>query len=373
MGKRILVTSTDLMMIQFLVPHIKNLAEHGYEVEIACSEVGGRLNEVREKLKNDTKAIHTVRLVRSPASLTNLKGYQDMKKVINAGKYDIIWTNEPVMGVVTRLAARAARKRGTKVLYMVHGFHFYKGAPALNWMVYYPVERWASRFCDEIVTINKEDYGRAKKLHAREVKYIHGIGIDMNRLRLAETQCDIRKELGLSEDSFLLLTVGELLPRKNQQVIIRALGKLKDKKIHYILCGKGKQREKLAMLAKKAGIGEQIHFLGYRKDVGDIYEQVDLLALPSRREGLGLAGLEGMYCGLPLVTSNINGIRDYMENGKTGFMYDTDDAEGFARGILRMKNSPKLRRECGSYNRKVVIPFCVENVKQEVLKLIGEL
>lgn len=373
MGKRILITSTDLMMIQFLVPHVQNLAEHGYEVEIACSEVGGRMNEVREKLKDYTRAIHTVRLVRSPASLTNLKGYQDMKQVINTGKYDIIWTNEPVMGVVTRLAARAARKSGTKVLYMVHGFHFYKGAPLVNWMVYYPVERWASRFCDEIITINKEDYGRAKRFHAQEVRYIHGIGIDMSRLHPGETQCDIRKELGLSTDSFLVLSVGELLPRKNQQVVIRALGRLKDKNIHYILCGKGKKRDQLTMLAKKNGIENQVHFLGYRKDVADIYGQTDLLALPSRREGLGLAGLEGMYCGLPLVTSNINGIRDYMENGKTGFMYDPDDAEGFARGILKMKNSLKMRQGFGSYNRKVVIPFCIENSKQEVLKLIQEL
>ena len=183
----------------------------------------------------------------------------------------------------------------------------------------------------------------------------------------------IRKELGLSDDSFLVLSVGELLPRKNQQVVIRALGILKDKNIHYILCGKGKKRDQLTMLAKKNGIENQVHFLGYRKDVADIYGQTDLLALPSRREGLGLAGLEGMYCGLPLVTSNINGIRDYMENGKTGFMYDPDDAEGFARGILKMKNSLKMRQGFGSYNRKVVIPFCIENSKQEVLKLIQEL
>ena len=234
MGKRILVTSTDLMMIQFLVPHVRNLAEHGYEVEIACSEVGGRMKEVREKLKSYTKAIHTVRLVRSPASPTNLKGYRDMKRVINTGKYDIIWTNEPVMGVVTRLAARKARKKGTKVLYMVHGFHFYKGAPAVNWMVYYPVERWASRFCDEIVTINKEDYGRAKRFHARGVRYIHGIGVNTARLKSKEKQTDIRTELGLSAEDFIVLSAGELNKNKNHKVIIEAISQLHDKSIKYI-------------------------------------------------------------------------------------------------------------------------------------------
>lgn len=373
MGKRMLITSTDLMMIQFLVPHVKNLAEHGYEVEVACSDVGGRMEEVRSRLKGCVNAIHTVRLVRSPASLTNFKGYRDMKRVINSGNYDIIWTNEPVMGVVTRLASRKARKNGTRVLYMVHGFHFYKGAPKLNWMLYYPIERFASRFCDEIVTINKEDYGRAKKFHALKVKYIHGIGIDMSRMHDDDENCNIRKELGLSEDSFLVLSVGELFPRKNQQVIIRALGKLKDKNIHYILCGKGSRLDELTALAEKNGIRDQVHFLGYRKDVTDIYGQADILALPSRREGLGLAGLEGMYCGLPLVSSDINGIRDYMEDGKTGFMYKPDDVDGFAEGIMKMKNTPDLRRKCGDYNRKAVLPFCISNAKQEVLELFSDL
>lgn len=373
MGKRILVTSTDLMMIQFLVPHVINLSENGFEVEIACSVVGNRIEEVRQKLNGYVNAIHLVRLVRSPASPTNFKGYNDMKKVINSGNYDIIWTNEPVMGLTTRLAARKARKNGTKVLYMVHGFHFYEGAPKLNWLIYYPIERFAAHFCDTIVTINKEDFERAQRLNSPSVKYIHGIGVDTSRLHTDETPHNIRQEIGLSDDSFLVLSVGELLPRKNQQVIIKALGKLHDSNVHYILCGKGKLLNELLALAKENGVDKQVHFLGYRKDVLNIYGQADLLAFPSRREGLGLAGLEAMYCGLPLVSSNTSGPRDYMENGKTGFMYDPDDADGFADGIRRMKSDSELCSACGAYNRKAVIPFCLECVKNEVLDLFREL
>ena len=137
MGKKILITSTDLMMVQFLLPHVINLSQKGYKVEIACSTVGGRINEIREKLNGYVNAIHIVRLVRSPLNSVNIKGYFDMKKVINNGNYDIIWTNEPVMGVTVRLAAKNARKKGTKVMYMVHACHFYKGAPLLNWIIYY--------------------------------------------------------------------------------------------------------------------------------------------------------------------------------------------------------------------------------------------
>lgn len=373
MGKRILITSTDLMMIQFLVPHVQNLAEHGYEVEIACSEVGGRMNEVREKLKDYTRAIHTVRLVRSPASLTNLKGYQDMKQVINTGKYDIIWTNEPVMGVVTRLAARAARKSGTKVLYMVHGFHFYKGAPLVNWMVYYPVERWASRFCDEIVTINKEDYGRAKQFHAREIRYIHGIGVDTTRLQKKERQHNIRQELKFQKDDFMILSVGELTKRKNHQVVIRALGEIRDQRIQYLVCGKGKLQDKLQKLSKKQGIEKNVHFLGYRNDVVDICSQADLFVLSSLHEGLSIASLEAMYCGLPIIISDIRGVRDYLEDGVNGYICKSGDVSSFAKAIVLLKKNQHIRESMSNHNRIAVCPYTVENVKVEILELMNRI
>lgn len=371
MSKRILVTSTDLMMVQFLVPHVINLSENGFEVEIACSDVGGRMEEVREKLNHYVKAIHVVRLVRSPASPTNLKGYRDMKKEIDTGHYDVIWTNEPVMGVVTRLAARKARKRGTKVLYMVHGFHFFTGAPKANWMIYYPIERFASRFCDEIVTINHEDYERAKKMHVPSVKYIHGIGVNTDRLQKRENQSNIREELGLINDEFLVLSVGELNKNKNHRVIIRALGHLKDNKIHYIVCGKGDQLEALQLLAKENGIEDYVHFLGYRTDVVDICSQADVFVFPSYREGLGLAALEAMYCGLPLITSNVRGPVDFMIDGETGYTCP-QDAAAFADAIRKIKADATVRTRMGENNRKVVQDYCLESVKVEVLDLFKE-
>ena len=369
MSKRILVTSTDLMMIQFLVPHVMNLSEHGFDVEIACSDVGGRIPEIREKLKDYVKIIHIVRLVRSPASSQNIKGYQDMRKVIEKGHYDIIWTNEPVMGVVTRLAATKARKNGTKVIYMVHGFHFYKGAPKLNWMVYYPIEKYMSQFCDEIVTINKEDYRRAKKMHALSVRYIHGIGVDTKRLQKSKEQSDIRKELELKKDDFLVLSVGELNANKNHKVIIQALARLNDSSIHYLICGKGDLLNELQELAKKNHMDKNVHFLGYRNDVMDICSQADLFAFPSYREGLGLAALEAMYAALPLITSNIRGPVDFMENGKTGYICSPDDSGAFAAAIKKMKKHASLRMQMGENNKRIVNRYCLENVKKEVLKL----
>lgn len=373
MGKRILVTSTDMMMMQFLIPHLENLKEQNYEIEVACSNVGNRIDEVREKLNKVVDTVHEVRLVRNPFTFSNLKGYFDLKKIINARYFDLIWTNEPVMGVMTRLAAKHARKQGTKVIYMVHGFHFYKGAPLKNWILYYPIERHMAQCCDEIVTINYEDFERAKQMKAVSVRYIHGIGVNTERFLETKIETVIRSELGLNEEAFLILSVGELLPRKNHEVLIRALSEVQDSSVHYLICGKGQLELELKELTEKLGIVNQVHFLGFRTDVLNICQQVDVFALPSLREGLGLAGLEAMLCGLPILSSNTSGPRDYMEDGRTGFMYHPNDVSGFAGGIKTLKNHPELRKKFGAYNRQAVLPFCIEFVKTEVLGLFEEL
>ena len=370
MSKRILVTSTDLMMVQFLIPHVMNLSQNAFEVEIACSDVGGRTAEIRKKLDGYVNAMHIVRLHRSPLSLDNLNGYKDMKKIIQRGKYDIIWTNEPVMGVVTRLAAQKARKNGTKVLYMVHGFHFYKGAPKLNWMIYYPIEKMMASKADVICTVNQEDYKRAQKFKVNRVEYIHGIGINTSRLTLGEKKNNLRAELGMSEDDFIVLSVGELNENKNQKTILKAISLMNDSKVHYILCGKGDQLENLKRLTTELHLEKQVHFLGYRKDVVDICSQADVYVMPSLREGLPVASLEAMYCGLPLVTSNIRGLCDVMENGKSGYMFQPNDWKGFAKGIKTLMRNSEKREKMGKWNKEKVKPFCVEETKKEVVEVI---
>ncbi len=369
MAESILITCTDSMMKQFLEPHVRYLAENGYEVEIACSEVLNRMAEVRKDLGALVK-IHQLHLKRSPLSPSNIRGYREAKKIINHGKYSLIWTNEPVMGVVTRLAARKARKQGTKVLYMVHGFHFYKGAPLPNWLLFCPVERIMASKADCICTINHEDYARAQQMHTPKVAYIHGVGIDTDRLKPGENPTDLRKELNLPQDAFLVLSVGELNENKNQQAIIRAIACLKNKDIHYVLCGKGDHLKKLQGLAEELNVFDRVHFLGYRKDITDICRQCDLFALPSRREGLPFAAMEAMYCGLPLVNSGIRGLTDITKDGVSGYVCEPNDVQCYAENIQKLKNDPDSRKKMGERNQKTVEAFTIDRTKKEILQLI---
>lgn len=368
--KKLLVTSTDLMMVQFLVPHIINLSQNGFDVDIACSNVGGRLDEVRKSLTQYTKAIYAVRLRRNPLSIQNFRGYHDMKQIVSSTRYDIIWTNEPVMGVVTRLASRWTRKNGTKVLYMAHGFHFFKGAPKLNWMIYYPIEKMAARLTDVICTVNAEDFSRAKTFSVPQVEYIHGIGINTDRLSSKEARKDIRKELNLKHTDFIVLSVGELNKNKNHRTIIKAIGKLHNNHIHYIICGKGAEEERLRHLSREQRISENVHFLGYRRDVVDICSCANVYAMPSFREGLPVSSLEAMYCGLPLITSKTRGLVDVNKDGVNGFTCECDDYSDFAEKIEYLYTDPALCKKIGAQNKKNVVPYTIHNTKSEVLKLL---
>lgn len=363
-GKKILFSSTNAMAYHFLTPHIKALIDEGYRVDLACTNLEGYDELLRSRLKGKYEtSVKYIRLNRNPFRLSNLKGYYDMKKIIQEGNYDLVSTNEPVMGVITRLAARGHRKKGTKVVYTAHGFHFFKGGPLKNWFIYYPVERIMSYITDVLVTINKEDYERAKRFNAKKVCYIPGIGL--NTKKFSESTVDKNKkrnEIEVPEDAIMLFSVGELGSRKNHEVAIRALAKAKNKKLVYVISGEGELEEYLKDLSKKLGIANRVKFLGYRKDIAELCKASDIFVHPSQREGLGIAALEGMAAGLPLIASYINGIRDYTMDGETGFCLEPHDSDGFALAMDKLAEDNSLRKRMGLHNSTIAKKFDVKNV-----------
>ncbi len=365
------------MMVQFLLPHLEYLSEHGYDVEIACSDVGGRMSEIHQKAAPFTKKIHTVRLVRNPFSLKNLTGYQDLKKVICSKQYDIIWTNEPVMGFATRLAAKRTRKNGTKVIYMVHGFHFYSGAPLLNWLLFYPAELFASRFCDEIITINREDFGRAKKMHADSVNMIHGIGVRTDRFHPQPSElCQaVRSRENLAKENFSILCTGELNKNKDQETLITAASILKNAlpDLRVFLAGKGAMAEELSALISQLDLQDHVKLLGYRTDLDQLAPAMDLIVSCSHREGLPLNIMEAMLCKKPVVASRNRGHNELVEDGKTGFLFSCGDAEALAARIEELAQDAALSAQMGEAGFQKVQQYTVSAVQAELAKLFSEL
>lgn len=370
--KKVLLCCTDLMMKQFMIPHVQYLSTNGFVIDVACSDVGGKIKELKNILSKSIRSFYTVRLVRSPFSVSNYKGYGDLKRIIDRGDYDLVWTNEPVMGVMTRLAARKARECGTKVMYMVHGFHFYEGAPLPNWLIYYSVEKFCSRYCDEIVTINSEDYRHAQAFHVNKVRRISGVGVNLEKFSPNKTIRDIyRERFAIEEDEILLLNVAELTKRKNQHVILEAMYLLRNPHVKILFCGVGKEEKKLRRQVKHFGLQQQVKFLGYRNDIPELCCAADIFVITSLQEGLPRAIMEAMASGLPVICSSIRGNTDLIKNGKGGYAVK-NDAKSISRAINRLVTEKSLRRKMGNYNTVVVQRYSEESAKEEILGLLRE-
>lgn len=372
--KKVLFVATVVKthIMEFHIPYLKMFKEMGWETAVAA----------RNDYENPADCVipycdtyYNIPFERNPLKPGNLKAYKELKHIIDEGEYDIIHCHTPVGAMLTRLAAKQARKQGTKVFYTAHGFHFYKGAPAINWILYYPVEKWLSRYTDVLITINKEDYERAKTFKAGKVCYVPGVGIDLKKFNVGYVNKEQkRKEIGVSADDFVLLSVGELIPRKNHEVVIRALSVLKqlDKLNHieYVICGRGSYEADLRKLAEGLDVADHVHFLGYRNDISEICNCADLFVFMSHQEGLPVALMEAMACGLPAVCSNIRGNTDLIEDGVTGLLANNTPEE-VAQSISKMKSDTALRNRVASAALQKIKQFDLSSVEDEMSKIYG--
>ena len=144
-----------------------------------------------------------------------------------------------------------------------------------------------------------------------------------------------REELGLPTDSVILLSVGEMTKNKNQELIIRTVAeyKKKGKKVCYALCGKGTEEERLRHLVTELGVEDEVRFLGYHKDIYEVYKMADIFVFPSLREGMPVALMEAMASGLPVICSNIRGNRDLLENEKGGVLVEGHKVEEYMKAL----------------------------------------
>ena len=373
--KKILLTCTDLMAIQFFTEHIKFWHEKGYYVDLVCSPVGGRVDELVEFFGGiENSSLRTVALNRNPFKVSNLKGFLQLIKIARKDHYDFVVTNEPVMGLLTRLAF--ASKKETKVTYIAHGFHFYKGGSKLNNFIYKAIEGFAAHFTDSLVTINKEDFEAAKEFKLKKngtIQYILGIGVNTSKFYKAskEKRTEIRKELGLSYDDFVVSVIGELNDNKNQEVIIKAIASLKSEcpNLKALFMGKGEKCDYLKNLCIELDVNDRVYFLGYRHDVNRILSVCDIGASASFREGLPLNIIEEMAAGLPIVASQNRGHVDIVTEG-SGVLLQENSADEFAKAFRDFYKSPEKCEAISKKNIELCKRFDIITIKNNLLKII---
>lgn len=395
MKKALLVTTVSGFVPQFEMNNVKILQEMGYEVHYAANYDMPSYGKDNHRLDGTGIIRHQIDFVRSPYSVQNLRVYRQLKTLVQQETFDLVHCHTPMGGVMARLTAHGAGVKN--VIYTAHGFHFFKGAPLKNWLVYYPVERWLSRWTDQQICINQEDYRRAKTFHAKQVDYVPGVGVDLKKIQILSEQerLDKKNELGIALQKQVLLSVGELIHRKNHESVIRAIAKLNDPSLLYVICGHGILEESLKKLVSELGLTSQVWFAGYRTDVMELYQIADLYVFPSYQEGLPMALLEAMSCGSPVVCSKIRGSSDLMgqiqeknaqhkqvEMKKAWCLCDggimvakADDVDAYVESIRYCMAHSEWLQHCGQRNANEAEQFSLERVDarmREIYRRIDE-
>ena len=309
---------------------------------------------------------HYAGIYRNPFSKDVVKAYQELCEICRENQYDIIHCNTPIGGFLGRIVGK--KYNVPRVIYQAHGFHFYKGAPLKNWLLYYPVERWLAHYTDAIITINNEDYDRAKKFKLRnngKVYYVPGVGIDTSQYH-TDRECRIekRKELGLGVDDVALISMGDLIERKNYPVAIEAIAKAKNPKLQYFICGTGPEKEKLMILAQKRGVESQIHFLGYRNDIKELLQAADIFLFTTLQEGLSRSLMEAMASGLPCIASKIRGNTDLLNGSNGGILCDS--LENYVEAIDKLVKDFSLRKQMSVNNLKAIQRYSIEEISKKI-------
>ena len=354
----------------FFEDTILRLTEDGHKVDIACNETQGHFLTFYRELGC---GIYPLSCARSFAHPGNIRAVGQIRRLLEQGRYDIVHCHTPIGAACTRLACRKARKAGTRIFYTAHGFHFYKGAPLKNRLLYYPAEWLCSFRTDVLITMNREDFAAAKGLHAKRVEYVPGVGIDLEKFRPKKAEkAEIRRELGIPEDAFVLFSVGELNRNKNHRLILKAMAACRLPKLYCLIAGEGPQRQALECLAKKLALTEQVRLLGYRTDINRLLCGADVYVHPSFREGLPVAVMEAMAVGLPCVASDIRGNRDLLgADGEGGYLRKPADARGFAAAIDSLFHAEETGRRMGARNEKIAENFEKEKIFERIRELYG--
>ena len=362
MKKALQLASVASMIDQFNIPNIRILQSLGYEVDVIADFTNpgtitkGRAEELKNLLSNMNVRVIDISIPRSINPIAIYIAYKQVKKILEEEHYTLIHCHSPIGGAIARFAAKRERRKGTKVIYTAHGFHFYHGAPLKNWILFYPIEKYLSNYTDVLITINREDYDRASRsFFANRTVYVPGVGVDTSVFKTNKNRREIiRKELGLNEDRTMVLSVGELNENKNHIAVLRALAGLD---FTYVIVGNGKLKNMLNKEAAKENV--DLRLMGFRNDVVDFYNAADVFVLPSFREGLNVSLIEAMACGLPCAVSRIRGNVDLVDH----YLFDPDNKDEIRTAIVEAIDN---REKIATTNIEKAACFDVDIVQETI-------
>lgn len=373
--KILFVATVSSHIGQFHMPFIRKLKEYGNTVDVAFKDNSS------EKVGLDFTGIdnvYEIPFARSPYSLNNLKAYKQLKKLLKENDYDAVHCHTPMGAVVTRLAAKSLRKKGLKVIYTAHGFHFYKGASKFNWMTFYNVEKALAKHTDCLITINQEDYALAKKdFDIDKILYVPGVGVDLSEFapKTNKLKKELRKEYGYDENAFIMIYPADLSVRKNQPMLFEAVEIVSKKynNIKLLLPGVQPLLEEHKAICEQKNISDNVEFMGYRRDIYKLDALADISVSSSRQEGLPINLIEAMALGNPIIATDVRGNNDLVQDGKNGYLIELNDSQAMADKIIELIENPSKLDELGEASLKMVDRYSVSSVLDEMVDIYKSL
>lgn len=374
--KILVITTTDNMIWQFLVPHIEMLKNSGATVDCVCAKTGFFYDDLVNKFGLN---VVNINFTRFPFTLKNFKGRKKLLKMCNEKQYDLIYCHQPVGGVMGRMVGK---KLKIPVVYVAHGFHFFKGCPIKNKILYKTIEKHYSKYTTSLVTMNEEDFSAAKQMKAKHVYKINGIGVDLEKYKKIKgfDRESFRSSLGIAKDDFVVLSIGELNKNKNTLMLLDSICYLKNKyleqnktfNIRYLICGQGKLQKKYENKINRLGLQNEVKLVGFQKEIQKFIQCSDIYIMPSLREGLPKSIMECMVQGLPVVASNIRGCRDLVGENEGGILCKPTSYVEFANAIDSLCTNKDLYKEYSARNLKEIEKYSLENVLAQMGEIFKE-
>lgn len=368
MSRKVLFTANTLRHLYLChLPYLKFFKENGYEVHTATDD--------DMVLCNVSKSFK-LSLKRTPYSFKNIKAIFELKKILNSEKYEIIHTHTPMGAVVTRMAVKLARLKDVKVIYTAHGFHFFKGCPWINYILYYPIEKILSRYTDMIITINNEDYEFAKKYFKTDIRFVPGVGFNeekfSNKLSLIE-QKQFRKSIGLNNDDYVISYVAEISRRKRHNYLLKTISKMDITNEKFLFIGDDSKIRIVKRLITKYKLDGVVKIIGFNNDVSKYLDITDLVVSVSKQEGLPLNVMEAMYKEKTIIVTDCRGNSDLIQHNVNGLVVGLNDKQGLIDAIKCLKYNKKLAKKLGSNNKSIIGDYSIKNIMPKMEKIYEEL
>lgn len=381
--QRVLMIAAKANMIaQFNMRNIKILKDLGYEVHVGANfeDFGTMDSNANDSLIKELKQMDvTIHQLNFSRGLGNFKQnnavIKDIRCLLQRFEYSFIHVHSPIGSVLGRIAAKTER---VPVVYTAHGFHFFKGGPLKNWL-FLPVEVVLMFFTDHLIVINHEDQAISKMMPIKNVTYIPSIGsnvehaLNVSDAEKMNNRLKVRSELGISNEDYVILNVGELSVRKNQKAIIEAVSELKNNQnIKILLAGVTNDIETYENFVERQNMQGKVYFLGYRTDLHELHNAADLMVMPSLREGFGMGGFDALVDGLYMIGSKNTGMADYIKNDSLGLLVSPTNVHDIKDAIY-MAYTNSMKPDLAK-NTDFLMQFDIKNVdsimKQVYLKYL---